>query len=375
MDVQIVKSKAVSASQLEAWWQLFDSVPDARFYHHPHWQQCLAEHLSPAGLNLGFFADDGQLQMVLPLCVSATQRRRMHPMHDHLSLTDVLIHPRLANDPEKLLKAIRLTLDEPGPRWWDWKVSNLAHQGALIQTLTKILSSQISVDTTAGTMETVQDFKSNNWQLKQTRESASFICTSDNRAPNGKLRRNLRRLRKHMRERGELKVETIVEPERLDQAYAHFLAIEASGWKGSGEQAPAISANPELRAFYQALLSPCVAGIEPRINLLWCGKKCVAAQFAIRTDGCLSLLKIGFDEAYARYSPGYLLLESILDDAPNEGIEIISLVTSPPWAERWHPDTEPVWQLNHYNDSPIGAALHKIDGLTQVVKKRLKQAA
>lgn len=375
MDVHIVESKAINPIQLDAWRRLFDTAPEARFYHHPHWQQCIAQHLSPAGLELGFLSESGQLQMVLPLCTHAGERHRAHPTHDHLSLTDVLIHPTLANDAEKLLKAIRLTLDEPGTSWWDWKVSNLAHQGALVQALTKTLPTKTNIDIAAGTTDTAREINSNYWQLKQTRQSASFNCTSDERAPNGKLRRNLRRLRKQLLECGELRVDTIDEPKLLNDAYKHFLTIEASGWKGTGDEAPAISANPELQAFYQALLNPSVAGIEPQINLLWCNDTCVAAQFGLRTGTCLSLLKIGYNQAYARYSPGYLLLESILDKAPDEGIDKLSLVTSPPWAQRWHPDTEPVWQLNHYNNSPIGTALHKFDGLKRVVKNRLKQAA
>jgi len=118
-----------------------------------------------------------------------------------------------------------------------------------------------------------------------------------------------------------------------------------------------------------------VDGIEPQINLLWCDDTCIAAQFGIRTGTTLSLLKIGYNEQYARFSPGYLLLESILDKAVDHDIKLLSLVTSPPWAQRWHPDTEPVWQLSHYNNSAFGAALHTFDGFKHVVKQRFKQAA
>jgi len=359
MDVELVECNAIEPSQLNAWSRLFDSTPYARFYHHPHWLQCIAQHLSPAALYLGFLTVDGQLQMVLPMCASVGERHRAHPLHDHLSLNDVLIHPTLAEDAGELLKAIRLVLNKPGTSWWDWKVSNLANQGALKQTLSTVIGR----------------YKNENWVLKQSRQSASFNCTDDERAPNGKLRRNLRRLRKQLAEHGELRVDIVANPEQLTDAYQHFLETESSGWKGNGDRAPAIAANPELKAFYQALLSPSIAGIKPQINLLWCNDTCIAAQFGIRTGSCLSLLKIGYNEQYARFSPGYLLLESVLDKAIDEGIKTLSLVTSPPWAQRWHPHIEPVWQLNHYNNSAFGTALHTFDGLKQVVKNRLKQAA
>jgi len=69
-----------------------------------------------------------------------------------------------------------------------------------------------------------------------------------------------------------------------------------------------------------------------------------------------------------------VLLESILADAPSRGIETLSLVTSPPWSERWHPDTMPVWQINHYNDSIAGKSMHKIEQLKQAAKIRIKRA-
>jgi len=296
MDVEIVKSSVVSPSQLEAWWQLFDSVPDARFYHHPHWHQCIADYLSPDQLYLSFVTVHGQLQMVMPMCSSRGERHRMHPAHDHLSLNDLLIHPALASDTNTLLKAIRLSLDKPGTNWWDWRVSNLAHHGVLVQALRKMQSAMDNTEKNRGKLQTTEENQSNNWWLKQTRQAASFNCTDDERAPTGKLRRNLRRLRKQLSDHGKLRVDVVVKPEQLANAYEQFLDIEASGWKGTGNRAPAIAANAELKAFYQALLTPCVTGLNPQINLLWCEEECVAAQFGIRTGACLSLLKIGYNE-------------------------------------------------------------------------------
>lgn len=375
MDVEIVESDQINPIQLDAWSQLFGSTPQARFYHHPHWHQCIAAHLLPEHLNLGFLTVGNQLQMVLPMCSAAGERHRTHPLHDHLSLNDVLIHPLLAEDANQLLDAIQLTLDSLGSSWWDWKVSNLAHESALTQMLSKTLCLTNENGTTPNRLEHDQNGTSIRWSLRQTRESASFNCTGDERAPMGKLRRNLRRLRKQINEHGELRIEVVVNSDQLNDAYEQFLTIEASGWKGTGDEAPAISANSALQGFYQALLSPSIAGFDPQINLLWCNDVCIAAQFGVRTDACLSLLKIGYNEEYARFSPGYLLLESILDKTPELGIKTLSLVTSPPWAQRWHPDIEPVWQLNHYNSSTIGTALHKIDGIRHVVKNRLRQAA
>ena len=375
MDVQFVQSDAISPKQLEAWLCLFESSADARFYHHPHWHQCIAEHLCPRDVQLGFFSDNDQLQMVLPLCRSSGERRRAHPLHDHLSLNDLLIHPTLSSNADRLLTAIDITLDKLGDTWWDWRISNVPHHGALMQALTSKHSSLNEAEISTASLQSGHNHKTQNWLLKRTRQSASFNCTTDERPPHGKLRRNLRRLRKQMDEHGTIRIERAVEPSQLENAYQQFLTVEASGWKGTGSEATAISANPELEQFYQSLLNPTARGLSPEINLLWCDDQCTAVQFGLRTGTCLSLLKIGYNEAFARFSPGYLLLEAILGDTAERNINTLSLVTSPLWADRWHPNTVPVWQVNHYNQSAFGTALHQLDRLKQIAKTRLRHAA
>jgi len=198
MDVEIVESKAVNPDQLEAWWRLFHSAPDTRFYHHPHWLQCISEHLLASELHLGFLSLDGQLQMVLPLCGSAGERRRVHPRHDHISLND-------------------------GTGWWDWKIPNLAHHSVLTQALA---NNHVSTDLGTATSsaktrlaKTERNNKSAQWVLKKTRQSASFNCSGDERAPSGKLRRNLRRLRKQLDEHGKLRVDIVVKSDELSNAW------------------------------------------------------------------------------------------------------------------------------------------------------------
>jgi len=377
MDVEIVESGDITPAQLTAWQQLFEATPDARFYHHPQWHQSIATHLSPAKLHLGFFYSNYRLQMVLPLCNSTGANRRAHPAHDHLSLNDVLIHPQLSNDSEALLSAIYLILSKPGANWWDWRISNVPQHSPFIQALALVEPALLNPDeqTQVKNFQSTCENKSVHWFLKQTRKTASFDCSSDTCPPHGKLRRNLRRLRKQVEEIGKLRVENVFEPEKLFDAYEHFLNVEASGWKSSGDTSTAISANDELKSFYRSLLDTSMPGVTPEINLLWCDDQCIAAQFALRTGSVLSLLKIGYNEDFARFSPGYLLLETVLSEAPNKQIETVSLVTSPPWSERWHPDTAPVWQVNHYNNSAFGVALHQFDRLKQAAKNRLKQAA
>lgn len=377
MELDITDCSTLSPTQLEAWLQLFESVPNARFYHHPYWLQCVATHLSPSTLSIAFAYHNEQLQMVVPLCDSAGVRRRSHPAHDHLSLSDILFHPDLADQPDLLFSCLDSALCQPSERWLDWQISNVPQFSPLVKALAanNQTAQTIDGDAPASTLRIGRNDSNDRWMMKKTRQSASFDCTNEACPPHGKLRRNLRRLRKQLADINELRVEHISEPAELKDAFEHFLQIEASGWKGQGVEATAISANPELVAFYGALLTPSSAGITPEINLLWSGDDCTAAQFGLRTGKCLSLLKIGYNEAFARFSPGYLLLESVLAEAPSRGIDTLSLVTSPAWSERWHPDTAPVWHINRYNNSALGAAKHQIDRLKQLAKSKLRKAA
>lgn len=377
MKLETADCNNLSPAQLEAWLQLFESATNARFYQHPHWFQCIAEHLSQTKLTVVFVSAHDQLQMVVPLGNATGTHSLAHPAHDHLSLNDILFHPELSDHPNQLFSYLNAALCEVGKTWLDWQISNVPHFSPLVHSLkaNNQASTQLDGDASTVSLHIERNSETDHWMIKKTRQSASFDCSSDTCPPRGKLKRNLRRLRKQMEEQAELRVEQVTEPEQLTSAFEHFLRIEASGWKGQGDEATAISSNPELVAFYAALLTPSARGITPTINLLWSGEQCTAAQFGLRTGQCLSLLKIGYNEAFARFSPGYLLLESVLADVPAKGIETLSLVTSPPWSERWHPDTVPVWHINRYNNSTLGSAKHQMDKLKQLAKSQIKKAA
>ncbi len=362
----MVDAKTVTSNLLEEWLILYEQLPNARFYHHPHWITAIANHLAPAELMLGLGRINGELKLLIPLCNYRGQHRRQHPMHDHLSLNDVLIHPGLAHS-SSLENHLGLVLDRFGDRWWDWQISNLPGNSQLATSL-------LQTEPSAKRAEVGNCFRpraETRWLFKAIRESASFDSCAADCPPQGKLKRNLRRLRKQMTEHGEIRVELVDKPEQLERAFEHFLTIESSGWKGDA----AISANAELKQFYRALLDCKDANLVPMINLLWCGDHCAAAQFALRTNNCISLLKIGYNEALARFSPGSLLLEDLIEHARCSKIDTVSLVTAPPWADRWHPQRVPVWHVTRFNNSAAGKTLERLEILKLAAKQRLKRAA
>jgi hypothetical protein len=129
----------------------------------------------------------------------------------------------------------------------------------------------------------------------------------------GKMRRNLRVGRRYFEKHGTISVE-IRRGAEADEAFlAEFLALEASGWKGS--MGTAILKNHDLVTFYTSL----VRSFAAQRRLEWHGirvaGRLVAAQLAVRCGASLMLPKYAYDEAFAEGMPGHILMEEVIKDA------------------------------------------------------------
>ena len=65
--------------------------------------------------------------------------------------------------------------------------------------------------------------------------------------------------------------------------------------------------------------------------------KPVAAQYAILLDPTVFLLKIGYDELYAKCQPGHILLEYALEKYSLENYTDVNLVSNAKWHMSWMP--------------------------------------
>lgn len=333
------------------WPELFAAQFDARFYQHPDWLLSANAQLLSATLETACVYHGDRLVLLLPWQARLQRHRFMAPMHDHLTLGDALICPSLTAAQRQ--SALERALALAGKAQWDWQIGNVPDRSALLTAIDD----------------------NHRWQRRESRQSAWFDLQNKQAPGSGKLRRNLKRLRMKLQEQGQLRAQWLTTREDLLEAMPHFLSLEASGWKGEQGLGTAIATDPALKHFYEQLLTPTFAGLQPLIALLWLEDKCIAAQFALQTDRCLSLLKIAYDETFSSFSPGSLLLQDTADYAMEQNLATLSLVTAPAWAERWHPLTEPVWHLTHYADNPGGRALRTLDRFKQTAKARLRAAA
>jgi CelD/BcsL family acetyltransferase involved in cellulose biosynthesis len=121
-----------------------------------------------------------------------------------------------------------------------------------------------------------------------------------------KRRKEFRRLAARLAETG--KVETLVKQpgEPLSRWIEDFLALESAGWKGRRGTALACS-NDSARFLAESLDRLDERGELVFWRLTFDGRP-IAMLFAIVTGGTAFLGKIAHDQAFARYSPGVLLI-------------------------------------------------------------------
>ncbi|HQL24527.1 MAG TPA: GNAT family N-acetyltransferase, partial [candidate division Zixibacteria bacterium] len=150
--------------------------------------------------------------------------------------------------------------------------------------------------------------------------------------------------RKHYRQYGrKLAKLGTVEAEFLSGAQAHpeylerFARLEAAGWKGRAGSA--IGADPALTEFYRRLCARLHARRALEWHFLRVGDTYVAGHLAVRTGRTLVLWKIGYDEAYAACSPGFLLIGEMLQRAfADPATDAVNFVTDRTWLDSWRPE-------------------------------------
>jgi CelD/BcsL family acetyltransferase involved in cellulose biosynthesis len=134
-----------------------------------------------------------------------------------------------------------------------------------------------------------------------------------------RLMADLRRRRRRLEERGEVTVTVARQPGAL----ADLLALERRSWKGT--HGTAIAADARVRSFYAQVAGWAARHGTLRITALCLDGRPLAALLALEDAGALHLLKAGYDPAFARFSPGQLLLQETLRRAFAAGLERVEL--------------------------------------------------
>jgi hypothetical protein len=172
-----------------------------------------------------------------------------------------------------------------------------------------------------------------------------------------KTRENFRRARRRLAQAGAVEYVSASSGDALATAFAAFLEVEASGWKGEAGTATAIKLDPRLLEFYQGILRAFAPGGGCEINLLKLDGKAIAAQFCLVVDDTVYALKIGYDEAYAKFSPGKILLDEMLRHTL-AARRRVNLTSSAAWHADWRPSEETTFKVTVFNRSPRARMAH-----------------
>jgi CelD/BcsL family acetyltransferase involved in cellulose biosynthesis len=131
--------------------------------------------------------------------------------------------------------------------------------------------------------------------------------------------RNLhRRRRRQLNELGRLEVEVAREPDALARALDEAFRIHELRWAGRPDGSE--FATPVGRAFHQAALTALAELDVPRIVLLRLDGRAIAFHYYFALEGTMYVHRLGFDPAFARYSPGLVNTLDTIEAAADEGL-------------------------------------------------------
>lgn len=182
----------------------------------------------------------------------------------------------------------------------------------------------------------------------------SWHCPEDHL--NSGRRSDLRRARRHAEQIGPLATEILTpSPSQLDSLLDLAYEIEAKSWKG--QSGTALLHDPPLQRFYRQYAHAAARAGVLRLCFLRIGGQAAAMQIALQCDGSFWLLKIGYDQRYAKCSPGQLLLLETLRHAAGANLRSYELLgCAAPWTQVWTQRVRPCVSLWVYPFSVSGLA-------------------
>jgi CelD/BcsL family acetyltransferase involved in cellulose biosynthesis len=174
-------------------------------------------------------------------------------------------------------------------------------------------------------------------------------------------RSDFRRMQRNAEKLGAVSTQIIEpSPDALGPLLDEAIDIEAKGWK---ERAgTAMSVDRRLERFYRRYAQlACEAGIL-RLCFLRIAGKAVAMQLAVETEGRFWLFKIGYDEAYARCSPGNLLMRETISYAARRELKSYEFLgKEAPWTALWTQAAHSITALRTYPANVAGLTALVVD--------------
>jgi CelD/BcsL family acetyltransferase involved in cellulose biosynthesis len=187
-------------------------------------------------------------------------------------------------------------------------------------------------------------------------------------------RSDFRRARRRAEALGEVTIEVVAPgPDEALALFEEAVAVEGAGWKG--EEGTAIAHNERKRTFYREWVAAAAGEGIVRMCFLRIDGRAAAMQLAAESGRRFWLLKIGYDESFARASPGQLLMLHTLAQAAARGLRSYEFLGSvAPWTQVWTETVRECVSLRaypaHWRSLPVAVS----DGIGRM-RDRLRERA
>lgn len=148
-------------------------------------------------------------------------------------------------------------------------------------------------------------------------------------------RSSVRRAIRKAGEIGTIEYEIVSpKPNQLQDLLNQSLQVEAASWKG--RSGSALLADGDRRRFFEQYTAIASERGVLRLCFMKIGGHAAATQIAVECGSGFWLLKVGYDETFARCSPGNLLMLETLRYAASRGLRTYEFLgSSEPWTDVW----------------------------------------
>jgi len=214
-----------------------------------------------------------------------------------------------------------------------------------------------------------QAFRGRGWVHFQAAGGSPFIALDRSWSQpeshfNAGRQSDFRRARRRAEAAGELRFEVLVPAPGpvLDGLLTQAYEVESRSWKGTG--GTALAHDRVLGPFFRSLCQAAAQQGMLQLCFLRIDGHPVAMQLALQWARRFWLMKIGFDAAHARCSPGQLLMLHTIGYAASQGLDSYEMLGSAaPWTACWTPAQRPYVRVRAYPLSWAGARALWVDAL------------
>ena len=195
--------------------------------------------------------------------------------------------------------------------------------------------------------------------LARTQQRAPYLELSgldtdalDARLP-ARLRGDLRRRERRLREAGEVVLQVADGRAELGPLLAEGFRVEPSEWKATC--GTAIESRTDTRSFYRDIAAWAADRGILRLAFLRLDGAPIAFQLGLEDAGAYYFLKGGYDVAFRRFAPGKLLVRDMLTRAVEGGLERFEFLGNmEPWKQEWTTTCRQRVSLSAFGRGPMG---------------------